>query len=199
MKSQFATRESLKRLWLPPNLQVYHQSDLAEVCFYNTKQGGKPAAIAWKGRADNPTFHYTFLSDARRRDYAENFLADLLAHKANVAARRKGTPAADFFKVGDILDYSWGYDQTNAEFYQVLEVKAKSIIIREIASRPVPNSQGFMCQHVIPVRDAFLKSERPMVKMVKSYPDSSNKAYVSMEYGSASLWDGTPNYSSWYA
>lgn len=36
------------------------------------------------------------------------------------------------FKTGDILHHSWGYDQTNADFYQVIRVSDKSIWIAQI-------------------------------------------------------------------
>lgn len=39
------------------------------------------------------------------------------------------------YKVGDILHSSWGYDQTNVEWFQVVEVKARSICIRQIGAK----------------------------------------------------------------
>lgn len=37
------------------------------------------------------------------------------------------------YKVGDFLYSSWGYEQTNREFYQVIEVGKNSLKIREVA------------------------------------------------------------------
>ena len=34
--------------------------------------------------------------------------------------------------VGDIFVCSWGYDQTNIDYYKVLEVKNKSVVISAI-------------------------------------------------------------------
>jgi pimeloyl-ACP methyl ester carboxylesterase len=39
--------------------------------------------------------------------------------------------------VGDIYRTSWGYDQTNVEFFQAIEVKGKYCILREIESASV--------------------------------------------------------------
>lgn len=39
------------------------------------------------------------------------------------------------YKVGDILHSSWGYDQTNVEWFQIVEVKPRSICIRQIGAK----------------------------------------------------------------
>jgi hypothetical protein len=48
------------------------------------------------------------------------------------------------YKVGDILHHSWGYDQTNCDFYQVVEAKKASVILKKIGAKTVPGSEGFM-------------------------------------------------------
>ena len=35
-------------------------------------------------------------------------------------------------KVGDFFYSSWGYDQTNVEFFQIVEVKPRSVVVRQI-------------------------------------------------------------------
>jgi hypothetical protein len=53
------------------------------------------------------------------------------AKEAEEAKDVKATAAASV-KVGDILATSWGYEQTNVEFYQVIDAKGQRIILREI-------------------------------------------------------------------
>lgn len=36
---------------------------------------------------------------------------------------------------GDILVSTWGYEQTNADFFEVVEVSPKTVTVRPIASR----------------------------------------------------------------
>ena len=48
-------------------------------------------------------------------------------------ASTKTISAAHHYKVGDILYNSWGYNQTNVDWYQVIKVKPKSIVIHPIA------------------------------------------------------------------
>ena len=117
-------------------------------------------------------------------------------------AERKGRRERDGqrpnpFKVGDILDYAWGYDQTNREFYQVTEVRARSVTVRRIATR-TSGEVGFMTEYLTPKPGTFLegKNGRSMTKLVKWYED---RPLLSMDFGSANLWDGKPKHQSWYA
>lgn len=103
------------------------------------------------------------------------------------------------FKVGDILDYSWGYDQTNVEFYQVVAVGKKSIKVRRIAARGVEGSGGVMSQSVIPVKDAFLEKSEVLTKRLYPAPYCEFGVRVPMDHGNLDKWDGRPMYSSWYA
>jgi hypothetical protein len=51
---------------------------------------------------------------------------------------------------------SWGYDQTNVNYFQVTRVSAKGVWVREIGCESVPGTQGFMCQDVKPSPGKFL-------------------------------------------
>ena len=120
------------------------------------------------------------------------------------------------YKVGDILHHSWGYDQTNCDFYQVVEVKTASVVLRKIAHKTVPGSEGFMCESVMPVKDAFIEKgtqaltkidhaitpqDHSIKKRVCFYVQEGGQMryYISVPYGWCSLWDGKSCYSSWYA
>lgn len=120
------------------------------------------------------------------------------------------------YKVGDILHHSWGYDQTDCDFYQVVEVKPASVVLRKIGANTVPGSEGFMCESLMPEKDAFITKgfqaltkddhditpENPTVtKKVSFYfkEDGSLRYYIPVLYGWCDLWDGKPEYSSHYA
>jgi hypothetical protein len=63
-------------------------------------------------------------------------------------------------KIGEIFRRSWGYDQTNVDYFQVVELKAKTVVVREIDSTLVEGSAGAMCGNVVPVKDKFLSNSR---------------------------------------
>ena len=62
--------------------------------------------------------------------------------------KRHAVKATNHFKVGDILTSSWGYSMTLVDFYEVIKVSDKSIVLRQIGSKPVSFS-GYDTGHVV--------------------------------------------------
>ena len=62
------------------------------------------------------------------------------------------------FIVGDIVHHSWGYDQTQCDYYQVVALTKAMVTLKPIKSKTVEGSEGFMCQHCLPVKDGFCES-----------------------------------------
>jgi len=102
-------------------------------------------------------------------------------------------------QIGDILSGSWGYDQTNPEFFEVIGLTPKGFVLREIKRAAVNGTDGFMCNHVMPRKGEY--TERPAVKVryskygalkVAVSPGAKTKVYLSK-------WDGKAEYNSWYA
>ena len=102
-------------------------------------------------------------------------------------------PAHDI-KIGDVFVYSWGYDQTNIEFYQVTATNKKTVIIREIKSADVENNYMMMTGKSTAVLDYFVGEP-----MRKTPYLSSGVWRLNMPYGICTPWDGKPMRYSWYA
>lgn len=96
-------------------------------------------------------------------------------------------------KVGDIFSASWGYDQTNVDFYQVVQKSGKKVTLRELKQEYV-KKDGFssMSGHTIALPNQFVSEETS----VHFLQDECIK-FTSYKYGY--LWDGKPEYVSWYA
>jgi len=92
------------------------------------------------------------------------------------------------YKVDDILSCSWGYDQTNVDFYQVVGLTPKSIKIRKIDQYTVSSETG--TDLVAPVPNAFT-SDKVMTKLVDKYDSVKISSY-----SSAYKWDGKPQYQT---
>ena len=90
--------------------------------------------------------------------------------------------------VDDIFYASWGYEQTNVDFYQVTAVRGCVVEIRPI--RQDITETGFMCGTTMPVLDAFTGPPRKH-RVVRNYITVGYKQY-------ARKWDGTPCRCSWY-
>jgi len=96
-------------------------------------------------------------------------------------------------KVGDILYSSWGYDQTNVDFYEVTAVANSMVEIREVASKIVSEKQGTAYVTALPGR--FVGP--PMKKRVAPSVSETNSYHVKItSFSSASLWDGRPKYQT---
>jgi len=89
--------------------------------------------------------------------------------------------------VGDIFVSSWGYDQTNVDFYQVVKTLPSMIIIREIEKQLV-RGRGEPTEYVMPMVNKFIGV--PLRKKVQDY---QGRAYVRLNsFSSAHKWDGKP-------
>jgi hypothetical protein len=107
-------------------------------------------------------------------------------------------------KVGDLFNMSWGWEQTNNNFFEVVRVTPKGAYVREIEKRSIGSGEG-MCNHVAAVKGSFLARSQwcgnnnvPKLVRIKNY---NGKPYfmINGRY-MASLTNETElHYNSWYA
>ena len=101
--------------------------------FRDTK---KPCVKIWKANGAHPFANYYFHSLEQRQDYIDKQIATSQEHLERKAERQQ--KRRDFrhsLKVGDILVDSWGYDQTNIDYFQVIGVEELFVTVREIATK----------------------------------------------------------------
>lgn len=66
---------------------------------------------------------------------------------------------SEFVKEGDVFRSSWGYEQTNIDYYQVVAIKGKrTLILREIAGVITEQNRGDSGRR-LPVVDEFINDE----------------------------------------
>jgi len=95
--------------------------------------------VAFSGTSAKPDLHYVYRTPDARDVAVKNWLDGLRRAKAwkdeRKAAKKATSEAPNPAKVGDILVSSWGYDQTNIDWYEVVEIIGKNtVVIREIAA-----------------------------------------------------------------
>jgi hypothetical protein len=123
--------------------------------------------------------------------------------------------------VGDIFEMSWGYDQTNVNYFEVTRLSKSGVFVREIGAKSVPGTQGFMCETVKPAPGNFLDRSQWCVKRTwnaagniptgetKGNPEVFRKVYQSTSGEPSFTFSGRyfarrikadeSTYSSWYA
>lgn len=97
---------------------------------------------------------------------------------------------AETIQKGSILVSSWGYEQTNIDFYEVIERKGKTITLQPIGNELVES--GDMVGKVI--ADRTNKTGETFRKRIDKYASANLTSY-----SSARIWDGTPQRFSSYA
>lgn len=145
-----------------------------------------PYAIVFSGKSQKPVWYHAFRSDASR----DKAISEAITNYSAVAAMKtqRMNERKNFqheLKVGDVLYTSWGYDQTQVEFFEVTALPTpKTVLVREIAGRTV--SQGMDSNKVEAVPGKFIG---PALKRIPGKYgvkiDESRTAY---------LWDGKPKY-----
>jgi hypothetical protein len=176
-------------------------------CFYQTTP--KCIAILYVGKSAKHLFHFSFNKDESRmmefiNEKINNIVANKTADKERKEKKRQLTAemkAEDHFKIGDIIVNSWGHEQTNVEFYQVVEVLNKKIRVREIyqeTERGSEVSHGMACR-VLPAKDIFMDKEAPFLLSLKI--EANGECYICnpTSYYYFHKWSGKSEYKSWYA
>lgn len=142
--------------------------------------------------------------------------ASMLIAKLMKAAKRAKVQVQHFshgFNVGDILYASWGYEQTNLDFFKVVKATEKSIRIIEVTMETTLNdymSHGmardvaFDTKTAKPIAKSFWikDQEHGDLKRIGSYEYNGHKEfYVHVGRGGYMLhhYEGQKLYESWYA
>ncbi|WP_138485076.1 hypothetical protein [Dyadobacter bucti] len=147
--------------------------------------------IAFRGRSTKPVVnrHFTSLDELNKTYYALVNKA-MEANKINSEReKRQQERNARDIQPGSIFYASWGYDQTNIQFYQIIAVKGIKVIVRELYQ----DKQYDAIDHgyTSAIKDSFKGDE--IVLRIGKYGlkvDERNRI---------SKWDGKPLYWSSYA
>ncbi len=109
-------------------------------------------------------------------------------------------------KVGDILKSSWGYEQTNNDFYKVVKTSKSCVwLIRvslPIIERESCSGMSENRKYDINNPEPYYDNETPFRKNVHNYSvnkDPKNDVVSISDYENAYKYNGESLYCSWYA
>jgi hypothetical protein len=188
------TRNDFPRtFYLPkdaPNLQQLPDGKDLDMEFWSYEDAkGNMYGVGFAGKANKPLWHYRF-RDKNQMEMQIKKTIDERRSRADMMLKRKQERSQfqHTLKEGDILYSSWGYDQTNIDFYQVTAVGEKSVKIRQIASKTL-SSDGSGSDKVVAVPNHF--TGEPMTKIVRK----GNVVSIA-SYANAYPWDGNPKHET---
>jgi hypothetical protein len=107
----------------------------------------------------------------------------------------------DGYDVGDVLEESWGYDQTNIDFYRVVRRTKVTVWLVPLKQRMI-EATGPMSETVRPTFEVaepdWSWDGKPIRRRLKSW-DGTVRGLQVNGHGWCSTWDGKPSYQSHYA
>lgn len=122
--------------------------------------GERPAAKAFYRKSIKPAAFHTFRTVEQRAKWTHEWLGNVDAWADRQAeARGKRKSFRHTLKVGDVLYTSWGYDQTNIEFFEVVRLVGDCMVeVMEIGQKS--EATGFMQGKCTPDRGQYIGTVR---------------------------------------
>lgn len=167
-----------------------------------TSDNPYPSALVKNLKAKNifrsVKYSYRFNSVEQRDLWVARFKKNVESWEQEKAERKeKKKNFQNPAKVGEILYSSWGYEQTNIDFYQVLAVKGKFVEVRELQQNK--NETDWLRGTCTPRANDFV-SDAPVLRK-KALQSWDNKEYYIKvnECAWAAPWDGRPLHWTAYA
>jgi hypothetical protein len=186
-----AQREELRAaqvLHMPEEAIIWQRAD-DESCTVARWPGraGRVLVKVWFGKALKPAAYYSMTPEK-----ADKQVEDWFASAAAQKQARK--PAARALQVGHILVSSWGYDQTNIDWYRVERLVGETMVelVKLGAVQTRQDGGNWLTGQCVPDIDGPAKGEPFRVRANGDHVRLSSYSY-------AYLWDGRPRSWSAYA
>lgn len=143
-------RSRTREFWIPAGAtKVADKATGAAAYLYQSAKG--PAAMVFARKATKPAWRYWFRNEQDRTRRISEYFAALKARADRVAADAAARKAEGRgVEVGDVLRSSWGYDQTNVDYYEVTALVGKAMVeLRELCQERTET--GFMQGRCVPL------------------------------------------------
>jgi len=180
-----------RSFWIPKDHKKFTREDVPNAECYISEED--LTAAGFSGKRSKFDFFNRFNNFESLLAHVNKYLDSVKRSNDYKKERREERKnSTNPYKVGDILYNSWGYEQTNVDFYQVVGLTKKCVDLKRIGSQIVEET-GHDQGNAAPIKDSFLNDEKVIRKRV-----TSSEGRVSFEFGGGSKWDGKPVWSSWY-
>ena len=114
-------------------------------------------AVGYSGKRMKPDMNYRYGNIERMKKQIEEYVAEVkksAEYKAKRKAEKLEANRNVKPEIGDILKASWGYDQTNIDYYEVVAVKNQMIDVRKIGQ--IREYDGYDCGKCAPVPGEYI-------------------------------------------
>lgn len=118
--------------YIPKDYDSKQEQGKAVVYLYDNRTG-RPAAVAFYGKAQKPAWHYWYNTPEQRQAKIDSWFKGMQDHE-DFKQERKDKQREEIsqhdIKPGQYFSTSWGYDQTNYDFLVVSRVTAATAYCR---------------------------------------------------------------------
>ena len=117
------------------NIMVYEIKDAAKGCFVVSFQRKDLFCVElWRSKLIKKPETYSFRKPESRLAYVNKWIDNRQKREqSKVETRKINSETGSGLQVGDVLSATWGYEQTNYNYYEVTKIIGKSMVeIREI-------------------------------------------------------------------
>jgi len=187
------TPEQLDSLRRPRNAEACEMIVSVDGTVYAYQQAGKLLAVAYIGKGLKSAFHFVFRTAEQRDARIKEFFAGRQAHQDLMASRRADSTQAHSIKAGEIVVNSWGWEQTNIDFYVVTKTSKNFVWLQPIKAHA--EETGFMSGKTTPVLPPSPCGEVTMHRV----SIWTGGASINFKHGGGSVWDGKAEAYSCYA
>lgn len=150
-----------REFYIPKDAEKVESPKAPAVVYKSMGRAGvRPCALGFYGKANKPAFNYSFADIEKRETFVNTWLTRMEAiseAKRTKALERAAALAKpqEFLKVGDVLLNSWGYDQTNADYYEVVALIGKRTVELKALAQEVTYTQS-MAGNCTPIKGKYL-------------------------------------------
>jgi hypothetical protein len=185
-----------REFYIPENAHELADPKSDAVVYLSRNGRDQLVLMGFCGKRRKPDFRFWYPNAAEVQKKAVSYFNNRRAHLKRKANDRKEDAAkrakGHGLQIGHILKSSWGYDQTNVDYYEVVALKGKTmVVLREIGLQSVGGECGAMSDKVMPVAGEYIGEPFNKRVAVDGYVKISSCQY-------ARLWDCTPDHRSWY-
>lgn len=188
-----------RKRYIPTNADLQDVGSLnAELYFYHDSKN-RPCSVGFHGRAQKPSIHFHHNDEDQRETTTNRWLKRIEEQQSRMEENRKQRFEPHTLKVDDVLVCSWGWEQTNVDFYKVTKSVGKNTVeLVRIKAVSDPNGQ-----------EARFSMQDRAIADPKTEIGAPFRARVNMGSGSPCItlghrefaypWDGKATHRSWYA
>jgi hypothetical protein len=178
----------MKERYIPAGYVQLKIENPADVVVYtNNGADNMWVGICFAGKAVKATWYYRFPNQERMLQKVQDTVKGRTVRQELVNKYKAARLAPTTLKENDILYCSWGYDQTQVDFYKVKAVLGKNRI-KIVPMTAVIADQGTGADYMV----AGAEKGESMLKVVNGQMNSVKITSFSNAY----LWDGQPKYET---